>query len=235
MSAPLLPIFVKLEGSSCLVVGGGTVALQKVSSLLECGAQVTVVAPDASDEIRDLEQRGAIGWQRRRYVAEDIAGHRLVIAATNDPEVNHAVYGDAVAAGVLANAVDDPPFCDFYFGSVVRRGPLQIGISTTGESPALAQRLRQQLELLIDEGTGPWLERLGALRREVLAAHPAGQERNSLLRTLATREVCDAAHCPSRAMALGTAGMERGAVERESVERRTVERGTVERGSWWLT
>jgi siroheme synthase-like protein len=230
MSTPLLPIFVKLEGSSCLVVGGGAIALQKVRSLLECGAHVTVVAPDANDEIRNLAERGAIGWRRRRYVVEDIAGHRLVIAATNDPEVNHAVYGDAVAAGVLVNAVDDPPFCDFYFGSVVRRGPLQIGISTAGESPALAQRLRQQLELLIDEGAGPWLERLGALRREVLAAHPAGEERNSLLRTLATREVCDATHCPSRAMALGTPGVERGAVERGSVER-----GAGERGSWWLT
>lgn len=75
----------------------------------------------------------------------------------------------------------------------------------------MAQRLRQQLELLIDEGTGPWLERLGALRREVLAAHPAGEERNSLLRTLATREVCDATHCPSRAMALESRREERGA------------------------
>ncbi len=215
MSATLLPIFVKLEGSPCLVVGGGAVALQKVRSLLECGAHVTVVAPDATDEIRDLEQRGNIAWHRRRYVVEDIAGHRLVIAATNDPGVNHTVYGDAVAAGVLANAVDDPPFCDFYFGSVVRRGPLQIGISTGGESPALAQRLRQQLEQLIDQGTGPWLERLGALRREVLGIHRAGEERNSLLRTLAGREVCDSPQCPSRTMAIQTRGEER--------------------GSWWLT
>ena len=129
--------------------------------------------------------------------------------------MNHEIYSDAVAAGVLANAVDDPPFCDFYFGSVVRRGPLQIGISTAGESPALAQRLRRQLEALLDKGTGPWLERLGALRREVLAAYPAGEERNDLLHTLATRDVCDSPACPSRAMALET--------PRE------------ERGSWWLT
>lgn len=203
MSAPLLPIFLKLEGISCLVVGGGNVALQKVRSLLECRAHVTVVASDARDEIRDLVERGSVAWRRRAYVAEDVAGHRLVIAATNNPALNHAVYRDAVEAGALANAVDDPPFCDFYFGSVVRRGPLQIGISTAGESPALAQRLRQELELLIDEETGPWLERLGALRREVLARHPAGEERNNLLRMLASREVCDAAHCPSRVMALG--------------------------------
>jgi siroheme synthase-like protein len=215
MSAPLLPVFVKLEGRPCLVAGGGAIGLQKVHSLLECGANVTVVAPEARDEIRELESRQKIVWQRRRYVAEDIAGKQLVIAATSDPEVNHAIYSDAAAAGVLANAVDDPPFCDFYFGSVVRRGPLQIGISTAGESPALAQRLRQKLETMLDEGTGPWLERLGALRREVLAAHSAGEKRNELLRTLATREVCDAPYCPSRAMALETSRQER--------------------GSWWLT
>jgi siroheme synthase-like protein len=219
MSAPLLPVFVKLEGRPCLVVGAGAVGLQKVNSLLECGANVTVVAPDARGEIRDLEEQGKIAWRRRRYVAQDISGQQLVIAATNDPTVNHAIHGDAVNAGVLANAVDDPPFCDFYFGSVVRRGPLQIGISTAGESPALAQRLRQQLEALLDKTTGPWLERLGALRREVLTVHPAGEERNSLLRKLASRDVCDSPQCPSRAMALETPHQERGS----------------DRGSWWLT
>jgi siroheme synthase-like protein len=219
MSAPLLPVFVKLEGRACLVVGGGAVGLQKVKSLLECGANVTVVAPDARGEIRELSEQGKIAWRRRCYVADDIRGQRLVIAATNDPEVNHAIHGDAASAGVLANAVDDPPFCDFYFGSVVRRGPLQIGISTAGESPALAQLLREQLETLLDKGTGPWLERLGALRREVLKVHPAGEERNRLLRTLATRDVCDSPSCPSRAMALET--------PRQYKE--------LNRGSWWLT
>ncbi len=219
MSAPLLPLFVKLEGRRCLVVGGGAVALQKVNSLLECGASVTVVAPDVRDEIHKLEEQGKIAWRRRCYVAEDILELQLVIAATNDPKVNHTAYGDAVAAGVLANAVDDPPFCDFYFGSVVRRGSLQIGISTGGESPALAQRLRQQLEVLLDKGTGPWLERLGALRRGVLKEHPAGEERNRLLRTLAARDVCDSPACPSRVMALETS--------RES--------RVPDRGSWWLT
>jgi siroheme synthase-like protein len=222
MSAPLLPVFVKLEGRACLVVGGGAIALQKVNSLLECGANVTVVAPDARDEIRDLDEQGKIAWRRRSYVAGDILGQQLVIAATNDPDVNHTAYGDAVAAGVLANAVDDPPFCDFYFGSVVRRGPLQIGISTGGESPALAQRLRQQLEALLDKGTGPWLERLGVLRRGVLKVHPAGEERNRLLHSLATRDVCDSPTCPSRVMALETLRPDRGS-------------DRVDRGSWWLT
>ena len=207
---PLLPVFVKLEGRRCLVVGGGAIGLQKVRSLLDCGAKVTVIAPESGSDICTLAEQGKIDWLRRKYDPDDIAGHLLVIAATDDTEVNHAVYQDAVAAGVLANAVDDPPYCDFYFGSVVRRGPLQIGISTTGESPAFAQRLRQQLELLLDEGTGPWLERLGALRREVLATYSAGEERNHLLRTLATREVCDSPACPSRVRALGAANQSQG-------------------------
>lgn len=207
---PLLPLFLKLEGRRCLVVGGGAVALQKVRSLLECAASVTVVAPDAGAEIRDLAEQDRIVWQQRKYQPDDIPANLLVIAATNDAAVNHAIYEDAVAAGILANVVDDPPYCDFYFGSVVRRGPLQIGISTGGESPAFAQRLRRQLELLLDEGTGPWLQRLGALRREVLATHPAGEARNHLLRTLATREICDSPTCPSRVMAVQAESQSKG-------------------------
>jgi siroheme synthase-like protein len=202
------------------VVGAGAVALQKIASLLECGANVTVVASEARDEIRELAAQQRIHWLERPYRPEDIAGHHLVIAATSDVDVNHTVYRDAVRAGVLANAVDDPPFCDFYFGSVVRRGPLQIGISTAGESPALAQRLRQQLEAMLDDTVGPWLERLGGLRREVLATKPAGEARNRLLRTLASRDVCDAETCPSRRLALGP-------IPQESAPHETA--------SWWLT
>lgn len=199
----LLPIFVKLERRRCVIIGGGHVAFQKVCSLLDCAAEITVIAPDAVAEIRDLAEKGRIAWLQRKYATADVSGHLLVIAATDDAVVNHTIYEDAMAAGVLANVVDDPPYCDFYFGSVVRRGPLQIGISTGGESPAFAQRLREQLELLLDEGTGPWLERLGALRRDVLVTHPAGEKRNQLLRKLATREVCDSPSCPSRLLARG--------------------------------
>jgi siroheme synthase-like protein len=220
MSAPLLPVFLKLEGRRCLVVGAGVVASQKIHSLLECGAALTVVAPAAQADVRELAADGRIVWIERGYESADVNGQQLVIAATSDAEVNHRVYGDAVAAGVLANAVDDPPYCDFYFGSVVRRGPLQIGISTAGESPALSQRLRHELEAALDDEAGPWLERLGALRREVLAARPAGERRTGLLRMLATREVCDASSCPSRRIALGAP---------------SVGDGVQEPGSWWLT
>ena len=99
---------------------------------------------------------------------------------------------------MLCNAVDDPENCDFYFPAVVQRGALQIAISTAGESPALAQRLRVEIEEQLDAGTGDWLTRLGEARREVLATVPAGEQRRQLLHRLSTREICDAAECPSR-------------------------------------
>jgi siroheme synthase-like protein len=199
--APLLPIFVKLESRPCLVVGAGVIGLQKVNSLLECGAQVTVVAPDANSEIAAFAAAGRLKWRKQAYRPEDLEGISLAIAATNDPDVNHAVYRDATERGVLANAVDDPPFCDFYFSSVVRRGPLQIAISTTGESPALAQQIRREVQAALPEDVGSWLSRLGKLRREVIKDHPAGEWRNNLLKKLARRDLCDSESCPSRQMA----------------------------------
>jgi siroheme synthase-like protein len=110
---------------------------------------------------------------------------------------------------VLCNAVDDPPFCDFYFGSVVRRGDLQIAISTAGESPAVAQRLRREIDAQLPEDLGPWLARLGSLRREVLAHYPAGEDRKRLLHTLAQRSLCESPECPTRQLALGVQAKEK--------------------------
>ncbi len=120
----------------------------------------------------------------------------------NVPAVNHAVYEESVRRNILCNAVDDPPFCDFYFGSIVRRGELQIAISTAGESPAVAQRLRREIDAQLPADLGPWLERLGSLRREVLAMYPAGEDRKMLLHTLAQRSLCEAETCPTRQLAL---------------------------------
>ena len=124
-----------------------------------------------------------------------------MIAATNATEVNRSVYEEALRRGVLCNAVDDPPNCDFYFGSVVARGDLQIAISTAGESPALAQRLRREIDAQLPGDLGPWLEQLGALRREVRAATPAVEARNLLLHELAQRHLCGSPGCPTRQFA----------------------------------
>ena len=200
---PLLPIFLKLAHHPCLVVGGGMVATQKVCALLECDADITVVSPSIRDEIREAVNRGRARWIAREYRREDISGMRLVIAATSDIHVNHAVHHDAGEQGVLVNAVDDPPFCDFYFSSVVRRGPLQIAISTGGESPALAQRLREEVSEALPANIGGWLSQLGRLRREVLQKQAPGEERNRLLKRLARRDLCESDNCPSRQLARG--------------------------------
>ena len=112
--------------------------------------------------------------------------------------MNRAVFAEANSSGILCNAVDDPPYCDFYFPSVVRRGELQIAISTAGESPALAQRLRKEINAQLPLDFGDWLMELGRLRREVTAVEPIGEPRKLLLHELAQREVCGFDGCPSR-------------------------------------
>jgi siroheme synthase-like protein len=197
----LLPMFLKLDGRPCLVVGAGHVALEKISSLLTTGAKLRVIAPDGLPEVQALAEQRRLEWVRRAFEEDDLDDTFLVIAATDLPEVNHAVYEAAVRRHILANAVDDPPFCDFYFSSVVRRDGLQIAISTAGESPAVAQELRREIDSALPADLGPWLSELGKLRRDVLATHSAGPQRKRLLHTLAQRELCGSKSCPTRSLA----------------------------------
>jgi uroporphyrin-III C-methyltransferase / precorrin-2 dehydrogenase / sirohydrochlorin ferrochelatase len=197
----LLPIFLKLDGRPGLLVGAGTVALEKIGSLLKTGVKLRVVAPQARPEVRQLAAEGKLEWIERAFQPSDLDGQFIVIAATDVPEVNASVYREAVTRGIACNSVDDIPNCDFFFGSVVSRGDLQIAISTAGESPAVAQRLRREIDEQLPEDLGPWLAQLGELRREVLASHARGEERRLLLHKLAEREICDSALCPTRQLA----------------------------------
>ena len=201
----LFPIFLKLTGRRCLVVGAGSIAESKIESLRAAHAQVTVIAPAASTKVLDMAEAGEVVYLQREFAAGDVADattrYFLVVTATNIPAVNRAVYLEAVANDILCNAVDDPPFCDFYFPSVVRRGDLQIAISTAGASPALAQRLRKEINAQLPLDTGDWLTDLGNLRREVTQMEPLNEERKLLLHQLAQREVCGFDQCPSRVMA----------------------------------
>lgn len=183
----LFPIFMKLQGRRCLVVGAGTIALEKISSLLHAEAEIKVVAPAACGAVEQLAAEGRISLTRRQFAESDLDGRSIVIAATNLSEVNRTVFLAAQRHGILCNSVDDPPHCDFYFGSVVRRGNLQIAISTAGESPALAQRLRREIDARLPQDAGGWLAEIGQQRREILATHPAGQDRKALLHMLAER------------------------------------------------
>lgn len=197
----LFPIFLKLTGRPCIVIGAGEVAEFKIDSLRAAEARVTVIAPSVGARIAAMAEAGEVTLHRREYAAGDLAGHFLAVAATGDPAVNRAVFAEAEAAGILINAVDDPPFCDFYFPSVVRRGELQIAISTAGASPALAQRLRKEIDAQLPLDAGEWLAELGTLRREVLQREPANDARRALLHQLAVREVCGFEGCPARALA----------------------------------
>ena len=197
----LLPIFLNLDGRPALLVGAGAVALEKLGSLLKTGVKLRVVAPAARPEIRELALQGKVKWMEREFAPGDLDGNFIVIAATNVPEVNAAVYREAVARGIPCNSVDDIPNCDFFFGSLVSRGDLQIAISTAGESPAVAQRLRSEIDEQLPQDLGDWLRRLGELRREVLATHARGEERRLLLHELGRRQICDSALCEARQLA----------------------------------
>lgn len=201
----LFPAFIKLARRPCLLVGAGAVALEKVGPLLAAEANLRVIAPLIREEIRELARAGQLHIIERPWSPSDLNGIFLVIAATDSPEVNAAVYEAAVDRNILCNSVDDPPHCDFYFGSVVTRGDLQIAISTAGESPALAQRLRKEIDAQLPQDLGTWLAEMGRLRREVLAKVAPGEDRKFLLHQLAQREVCGSPACEARGFAFGNA------------------------------
>src|SRR5258708_3480149 len=197
----LFPIFLKIAARPCIVIGAGNLAESKIESLQAAHAKVTVIAPEARQRIADLAAAGEVEWLQREYAEGDLTGHFLVVAATNNPAVNRAVYKEATEKNVLCNAVDDPPFCDFYFPSVVRRGDLQIAISTAGASPALAQRLRKEINAQLPLDAGDWLTDLGNLRREVTQMGPLNEKRKRWLSQLHPPEVCGFSRRPSRLLA----------------------------------
>jgi len=189
----LFPIFLQLEGRRSLVVGAGSVAEQKIRGLIESGAKVQVVAPQATDSVSEWAAAGVIEWQARTFEVSDLDGVLLVIVATSSSEINANVFRAAQQRGVLCNVVDDPPHCDFYYPSVVRRGDLQIAISTAGHSPALAQRLRRELEMQFGPEYRDWLSQLGEARQKLFATDVDPEERRRLLHQLASREAFETA------------------------------------------
>jgi siroheme synthase-like protein len=183
----LFPIFVKLEGRLVVVIGGGSVAETKIPGMLSAGARVHLVAPSITPQIAEWVRFGKIDWLPKEFGAADLNGAFLVIAATSAPGVNEAVFREAEARGLLCNAVDDIEHCHFYYGAVVQRGDLQIAISTNGKSPALAQRLRKELELELGPEYEVWLEWLGAAREALRASGPSSESTKKLLHELASR------------------------------------------------
>jgi precorrin-2 dehydrogenase/sirohydrochlorin ferrochelatase len=186
-------MFMKLEGRRCLVVGAGKVAVGKIAGLLDTGARVSVVAIQAEPAVREWAASGEIELELRPFQADDLDRTLLAVVATPSPDLNETVFREAKRRGVLCNVVDVPELCDFYYPAVVRRGDLQIAVSTNGKSPALARRLRQQLEQQFGPAYAEWIKELGETRKLVLASTLDADRKRQLLVSLASRDALEAA------------------------------------------
>lgn len=187
---PLYPLFLKLAGRPCLVAGGGMVAQRKVGGLLDAGAAVTVVSPEVTADLHNLAQQGRVAWRKKPFAAADLDGHILAVAATDDSAANTGIAAQCRARGVLVNVADEPELCDFLVPSVVRRGPLAVAVSTAGKSPMLARKLRDELERLLPQAYGEFLEILGR-QRETVKKMPDARRREAVLRALVYSDILD--------------------------------------------
>jgi precorrin-2 dehydrogenase/sirohydrochlorin ferrochelatase len=188
LDTPVYVACLRLSGRKCVVVGGGEIGLEKVEGLLACGGQVTLIAPEANEELRTLAEEGSIVWERRPYEPGDLEGTFIVIAATDDTDVNIGIYEDAERRAMLVNVVDVPPLCNFILPAIIRTGPLAIAISTAGASPALAKRIRDEIA---DEYGEPYA-RLALMLNEVRgwakATLPTYQDRKSFFESIVNGE-----------------------------------------------
>jgi len=194
----------KLTGKQCLVVGAGKVGEPKIGGLIDTGAFIHVVTVTASDQVREWAAVGKLDLELRPFVTSDLEGKFLAVVATSSNSLNGFIYSEAERRGVLCNVVDVPEYCDFFYPAVVRRGDLQIAISTAGQSPSLAQKLRKQLEGQFGEGYAAWVEQLGETRRLILASSLDKEAKLDLLHSLASREAFEAAAAKLSELSLTT-------------------------------
>ncbi|MBI4468662.1 MAG: bifunctional precorrin-2 dehydrogenase/sirohydrochlorin ferrochelatase [Acidobacteria bacterium] len=188
----LFPMFLRLEHRPCLVVGAGRIAGDKIDSLLISGARVHVVAPDTKPPVDEWILEHKVTWRRGGFEPSDLDGKFLVIDATPAEELHAVIFEEASRRGVLCNIVDDPNRCDFHFPAIVRRGDLQLAISTGGQSPALAQRLRRELEAQFGPSYEDWISQLGEARRRLMSIPMDPEQRKALLHRLAGPEAYQA-------------------------------------------
>jgi siroheme synthase-like protein len=184
ISSPMRPAYypamLDLAGRDALLVGGGQIAEQKARPLLDAGVRLRVVAPALTEWLRERVGAGEVTWEEREVRTGDVAGAAVVVCATDAREVNRAVFQEASAAGVPVNVVDDPELCSFIVPSVVRRGALQVAISTGGRSPAFAKFMRHQLEAAIGEEYGLLAELAGRMRDRAREAGVGYEERDRI-------------------------------------------------------
>src|SRR6476659_9102197 len=189
LETPFYIACLKLRGRRCLVVGGGEIGLEKVEGLLACDGTVTVVAPEVGPELEELAREGSITWERREYGgAADLEGIFMVIACTDDTDVNIRVYEDAEHRAMLVNVVDVPPLCNFILPAIVRSGPLAIAISTAGASPALAKRMKAEVAELFGEEYATLAIMLNDVRGWAKGTLPTYQDRKAFFEQIVNGE-----------------------------------------------
>ena len=179
-------MFLKLSRRRCLIVGGGKISEGKIAGLLSTGAMIRVVSPEVTAQIARWHKSGRVQWVKRKFRKPDLTGVYMVIAATSSNAVHRAIHREAQRRGILCNIVDVPELCDFYYGSVVQRGDLQIAISTAGASPSLAKRLRKKFEEEFGAEYGAWLKRLAAEREKIRRRPAKASEKLRVLEELAS-------------------------------------------------
>ncbi|GIK76628.1 MAG: precorrin-2 dehydrogenase [Actinomycetes bacterium] len=188
LETPFYIACLRLSGRKCLVVGGGDVGLEKIEGLLACDGDVVCVAPDACDEVRALAAEGSIEWAQRGFEAGDVAGRFMAIAATDDTDVNIAVYEAAEERAMLVNVVDVPSLCNFILPAIVRTGPLAIAISTAGASPALAKRMKREVSELFGPDYAELAAILNGARGWAKGTLPTYQDRKAFFESIVNGE-----------------------------------------------
>jgi len=185
------PVSLDVKNRKCLVVGGGGVGTRKVMTLLDCGAKVTVVSPDVRENLLELADSGLLILEKRHYLKTDLAGMFLVIGTTDDEELNRQISMDAENLNMLCNIADRPKVCNFILPSIVNRGDLTISISTSGKSPALAKRLRIELEEQFGNEYAVLLRLMGAIRKKLLSQKHEPEAHKQLFEQLISRGLLD--------------------------------------------
>ena len=185
----LYPLFLNLNNKNCVVIGAGEVASRKSERLVECGARVTVVGRTPVSALLLLHEEGTIDLVEEDYRSSHLEGAFLVIGATDREEVNSRIHADAEARGLLINIVDRPELCNFIVPALSRRGDLTVAVSTGGRSPAMARRIRDDIEVGLDEGYGPFLVLMGVLRKKILARGRSSNDNRVIFEALADSEL----------------------------------------------
>lgn len=183
-----MPIMLNVRGLPCLVVGGGKIALRKTLTLLRFEAEVTVVAPSLVRGLRKLAARGLVQWRNSKFRFYHLLGKKLVVASTDDPEINHNVSRWARRLGLICNCVDDPAASDFIFPAICFRPPLAIAVSTQGVCPAAARRLKRKIDAEYGRRYQAYVNKLGAIRTELKTREPDPERRYMLIRRLTNME-----------------------------------------------